>query len=212
MEENKLLEEKEYMKLSKEYHLGRRKKIVAIFLIVIALFGAIKIFFGTIELYNIFGYPASKARYYKVTVNDKQVAVSYTFDRKIPIIPYLVNFNSVYLGNSNIVNDDTGNIFYEDGSENYFININSYKCYYNDMQTECTNNNQNMIDANDEELTKLTITRTSNPYETVYEGDFINDIAPYITIKGQYCIEITTKYGFNESVIHFYFYNSAKET
>jgi hypothetical protein len=68
-----------------------------------------------------------------------------------------------------------------------------------------------MIETNDEVLTKLTITRTTNPYEIIYDGEFINDIAPYITLKGVYCIEITTKYGFNESVIHFYFHNNIKE-
>jgi hypothetical protein len=204
----------EYMKSINEFHKYRKKKFIIISLIIIFIIIAIKVLFGTIELYNIFGYPSTYARYYKVTVNDKQVAVSYTFDRKIPLIPFLVNFNSVYLGNSNIKNNDDGPFFYKDGSENYYINISSYKCYNNnDMQVECTNNEQNMIATNDERFTKLTITRITNPYGIIYDGDFTNNITPYVTtIKGEYCIEITSKYGFNETIIHFYFDNFEKET
>ncbi|MBQ8681287.1 MAG: hypothetical protein IJ509_00020 [Bacilli bacterium] len=101
----------------------------------------VKIFFGTIELYNIFGASPSRARYYNVTVNNKQVSVSYISTKKIPIIPFLVNFNSVYLGNSNIVGDDSV-YFYSDGSDKYIIDINSYNCYYKDIQTECKTNKQ----------------------------------------------------------------------
>jgi hypothetical protein len=201
----------EYMKSTNEFHKYRKKRFIIISLIIIFIIIVIKVFFGTIELYNILGYPSSKARYYKVTVNDKQVEVVYTFDRKIPLIPFLVNFNSVYLGNSNIKNDDNGLVFYKDGSENYYINISSYKCYYNGVQVECTNNKQNMIATNDEKFTKLTITRTTNPYEIIYDGDFVNNITPYITVRGEYCIEITSRYGLNTSIIHFYFANFEKE-
>ncbi len=92
----------EYMKSTNELHEERKRKFIIISLTIIFVIIVIKVSFGTIELYNIFGYPSSKARYYKVTVNDKQVAVSYTLRRKIPLIPYLINFNSTYLGNSHI--------------------------------------------------------------------------------------------------------------
>ena len=164
----------------------------------------IKIFFGTIELYNVFGASPSKARYYNVTVNNKQIAVSYISTKKIPIIPFLINFNSVYMGNSYIKGDDTGNFFYNDGSDKYIIDINSYSCYYKNIQIECTNNEQNMKQNTDTKYTNLSITRTTNPYKKIYTGKYIDDITSYITEKGNYHIEITAKYGLMETKIYFY--------
>ena len=197
----------EMNRLDNEMRKDRKKKIIIITSIVLVIIVVIKIFFGTIELYNIFGASPSNARYYKVMVNDKQVAVSYTSTNKIPLIPFLVNFNSVYLGNSNIEGDDTGNFFYKDGSDEYIMNITSYNCYYNDIQVECTNNEQKMKKNNDDKYPLLTITRTSNPYEIVYEGKYIENIAPYITTKGVYHIGITAKHGLTTDEVYFYFKN-----
>lgn len=144
-------------------------------------------------------------------MNDKQVAVSYTLRRKIPLIPYLINLNSTYLGNSHISNDDNGPFFYQDGSENYFISISSYKCYYNNIQMECKSSEQTMKETNDEKFPILTITRMSNPRGIVYQDKFINDITPYIKDKGEYHIEITSKHGLTKTQIYFYFNNFEKE-
>lgn len=85
----------EMNKLDNEIRKSRKKKIIIITSIILIIITVIKIFFGTIQLYNVFGASPSKARYYNVTVNNKQVAVSYISTKKIPIIPFLVNFNSV---------------------------------------------------------------------------------------------------------------------
>ena len=196
----------EMNKLNNELRKARKKKFIIIFSIIVIIIAIIKIFFGTIELYNIFGASPSKARYYKVMVNDKQVAVSYISTKKISIIPFLVNFNSVYLGNSNIEGDDSS-YFYSDGSDKYILDINSYNCYYNDIQVECTNNSQQMNKNDDDKYPLLTITRTSNPYEIVYEGKYTENIAPYITKKGVYHIGITAKHGLTTDEIYFYFKN-----
>ena len=196
----------EMNKLDNKMRKSRKNKFIIIFSIIIIIIAIIKIFFGTIELYNIFGTSKSNARYYKVTVNNKHVAVSYTATHTIPIIPFLVNFNSVYLGNSNIVGDDTV-AFYSDDSDKYIIDVNSYSCYYENIKTECTNNEQNMKKDNDTKYTKVKITRITNPHEVVYEGKYINNITPYITKKGQYHIEITARYELTKSEIYFYFYN-----
>lgn len=196
----------EMNKLDNEMRKSRKKKFVIIFSIILIIIVIIKIFFGTIELYNILGASPSNARYYKVMVNDKQVAVSYTSTKKIPIIPFLVNFNSVYMGNSDIEGDDTGN-FYKDESNKYIIDINSYSCYYKEIQVECKNNQQEMKKNKDEKYPLLTITRTTNPYEVVYKGKYIENITPYITKKGQYHIGITSKYGLTKDEIYFYVQN-----
>lgn len=194
----------EMNKLDNEIRKSRKKKIIIITSIILIIITVIKIFFGTIQLYNVFGASPSKARYYNVTVNNKQVAVSYISTKKIPIIPFLVNFNSVYMGNSYVKGDDTGNFFNNDGSEKYIIDINSYSCYYENIQMECTNNEQNMKQNSDTKYTNLSITRTTNPYKKIYTGKYIDDITSYITEKGNYHIEITAKYGLIETKIYFY--------
>lgn len=194
----------EMNKLDNEIRKSRKKKIIIITSIILIIITVIKIFFGTIQLYNVFGASPSKARYYNVTVNNKQVDVSYISTKKIPIIPFLVNFNSVYMGNSYIKGDDTGNFFYNDGSDKYIIDINSYSCYYENIQMECTNNEQNMKQNSDTKYTNLSITRTTNPYKKIYTGKYIDDITSYITEKGNYHIEITAKYGLIETKIYFY--------
>ncbi len=194
----------EMNKLDNEIRKSRKKKIIVITSIILIIITMIKIFFGTIELYNVFGASPSKARYYNVTVNNKQIAVSYISTKKIPIIPFLINFNSVYMGNSYIKGDDTGNFFYNDGSDKYIIDINSYSCYYKNIQIECTNNEQNMKQNTDTKYTNLSITRTTNPYKKIYTGKYIDDITSYITEKGNYHIEITAKYGLMETKIYFY--------
>ena len=194
----------EMNKLDNEMRKARKKKIIVITLIILIIFTVIKIFFGTIQLYNVFGAPPSKARYYNVTVNNKQVAVSYISTKKIPIIPFLVNFNSVYMGNSYIKGDDTGNFFYNDGSDKYIIDINSYSCYYENFQIECTNNEQNMKQNTDTKYTNLSIIRTTNPYKKIYTGEYIDNVTSYIREKGQYHIEITAKHGLIETKIYFY--------
>lgn len=194
----------EMNKLDNEMRKARKKKIIIITLIILIIITVIKIFFGTIQLYNVFGASPSKARYYNVTVNNKQVAVSYISTKKIPIIPFLVNFNSVYMGNSYIKGDDTGKFFYNDGSDKYIIDINSYSCYYENFQTECTNNEQNMKQNTDTKYTNLSITRTTNPYKKIYTGEYIDNVTSYIREKGQYHIEITAKHGLIETKIYFY--------
>lgn len=195
----------EMLKTNQEIRAERKKKIIRIGIVIVIVVAVIKIFFGTIELYNVLGYPPSKARYYKLTVNGEQVGTSHTVRHKIPIIPFLVNFNSYCLGNSDIVGDERGHNFFADGSDKYVIDISSYSCYINETQVECKNNEQDMKKNKDTRYTKMIITRTSNPYETVYSGKYINDIFPYIQKKGVYHVEITANHFFNEDTVYFYF-------
>lgn len=195
----------EYVKTNNEYIKSTRKKITIVLLIIFFAIASIKIFFGTINLRNIFGYSSSYARYYIVKVNNKQVPVSYNHRHRIPIVPFLVNIDSYYLGNNYIEGYD-GFTFYDDNSNEYIITINSNSCFYQDKyQVECTNNTQNMKENNDTKYTNMKITRITNPYEIVYEGKVIENIKTYLTKKGQYHIEITAKYGLNESKVYFYF-------
>lgn len=195
----------EYAKTNNEYIKSTRKKFTIILIIVIFVIASIKFFWGTINLPNVFGYSSSNARYYIVKVNNKQVPVSYNHRHRIPIVPFLVNIDSYYLGNNYIEGYD-GFTFYDDNSDEYIISINSNSCFYQDKyQVECTKNTQNMKENNDTKYTNMKITRITNPHEIVYEGKVVKNIKTYLTQKGQYHVEITAKYGLNESKVYFYF-------
>lgn len=205
MEEMKKEAFREYTKSNGEYIKNLRKRIGIIIGVIIVIVTLIKILFGTINIPNIFGYPSSNARYYIVKVNNQQIPVSYNHRYRIPIIPFLINLDSHYLGN-NYVEGYDGFTFYDDGSNEYIVTISSNNCYYKDKyQVECTKNTQQMKENNDTKYTNMKITRITNPYEIVYEGKVIENIEPYLTKKGQYHVEITAKYGFNESKVYFYF-------
>lgn len=160
----------EMNKLNEEIRIERRIKVVMIGLIILSMIVIIKLFFGTIEINNILGYPPSKSRFYKVTVNGETVTTDYTLKHTIPIIPYLVNLNSYLIGSSNIIQDNDGTYFYPDNSEKCIIDIKSYTCYKERFRVECKDENREMKETNDTKYTNLTITRTNNPYEEVYNG------------------------------------------
>ncbi len=187
--------------LSKE----RKRKVMIFFLVIIGIILAIKIFFGTIELNNIFGYPSNNARFYELNVNETKVNVSYQTKQQIPLIPFLINLNSYYLGYSK-VNNDIGSDFVADDSKDYLININSYKCYSESgYQVECKKINQTMKLSNNVQYKKMIITRTTKPLEEVYNGKYINDITKYVDDKGVYCIQIYVKHSLVTDELYFYF-------
>ncbi len=65
-----------------------------------------------------------------------------------------------------------------------------------------------LIKNNDTKYTQVKITRTSNPYEVIYQGKYIDDITPYVVKKGNYHVAITAKHGLTESEVYFYFKNN----
>lgn len=195
----------EINKSDKEIKKDRKNKILLVGGILFIVIIVIKILFGTIEIYNIFGYPSSKARFYKLTINGEETTVNYTLTHKIPVIPFLVNFNSIYLGGSYITGDEDGTSYKPDNSDKFVINIDSYSCYSKDYQIECKFDNQNMKKNNDTKYTNLQIVRTNNPYEEIYNGKFVNDITQYVKSKGVYYVGITAEYSLIETQVYFYF-------
>lgn len=201
-ERRKLLFEKN--QLDNEILKERKKRITIIFLITLVVVLIIKIFFGTIELYNILGYPPSKSRIYKTSINDTIIAVESQIHKKTPIIPYLLNFNSYY-GTVDFINGDENIYFYVDDSKKFLLNIESYSCYHDKSQVECKVgiNNQTRIKNNDTKYTNLFIRKNGNTETVKYDGEFKSDITEYITEKGNYYVEITAKYSLIETKISF---------
>lgn len=195
----------EINEVNNEIRSDRKKKVFIGILLIIAIIILIKLIFGTIEINNIFGYPKNKARFYKLTMNDKTISVGYELTHKLPIVPFIVNLNSDYMGGNHIQDDEDGVYFYPDDSEQYIIEIKSYSCYKGDYQVECVYDNQNMKENYDTEYTNLKIVRTSNPYEEIYNGRFVNDITKFVEEKGVYYVGITAKYSNVETDVYFYF-------
>lgn len=197
----------ELNEVNKEIKHDKKIKLLISTIILISTILIIKLTVGTININNIFGYPKDKARFYEVTLNDTKTSVSYELTHKLPIIPYIVNLNSNYLGGSNYLNDEDGVYFYNDNSEKYILNIKSYSCFKGKYQVECVYDEQIMKENNDTKYTNLEIVRTSNPYEKIYNGKFVKDITKYIKEKGVYYVGITAKHQNTETKVYFYFKN-----
>lgn len=183
-----------------------KKKLLIKMIIYAFIIGIIKTIFGSIELYSIMGYPPFKARFYKVTVNNEPISIDYSIHHKIPIVPFLIHFNSYYSG-TNSVEGKNRTTFDIDSSQNYIIDIDSFNCYKGKYQVECRYDYQTMKANEDTRYSKLIITQTNKPYEEIYRGKFLNDISPYIRKKGNYCIRIIAKYFLVETEIYFYLDN-----
>lgn len=196
---------KEINRLNKEIRQEQKKRILIIISVIVILFLIIKIFFGTIEINSIFGYPSNKARFYKATINGELTDSQHNLKHTIPLIPFLVNFNSHYLGNSYAnIELENGNYDIKD-LEKVIIDIEIFKCLSkNNYQVECQNINQKMEKVEDEKYKEMVITRTSNPYEVVYSGKFVNDITDYVKNKGVYAVQIYTKRTLIETEVYFY--------
>lgn len=193
---------KEYNESNNRYIKYKNKKLLAIILTISIIIILIKITINTINIPNIFGYPTSNVRYYNVLLNNREIDVSYITRNRIQIIPYLINFDSYYSGI--LLSKNNTDVNQTMDEEKYLIDIESYSCYYLEKyQTKCEKYNQYMKKNNDTKYTNLKITRTSNPYEIIYNDTFKEDITNYITKKGVYVIEITAKHGNTITIVNF---------
>ena len=102
----------EMSQLNREIVSSRRKKFAIVSIVLVLLIIFIKTVFGTIQIYNVFGYPRDRIRFYKLTVNDKAISVDYNLNHNIPIVPFLINFSSNYVGSNDIKGDNDGVYYY----------------------------------------------------------------------------------------------------
>lgn len=198
----------EMNELNQELKKERKiKKIInwCIVLLVLLLIIIIKMFFGTIEINNILGYPSSRNRFYKLTINGEPITTDYNLKHKVPVIPYFININSYHIGSSIIKEDSDGTYFYQNNKEEYIIDIESFTCHKAGFRVECKDENRDLKETSDTKYTKLKITRTNNPYEVVYNGKYTSNITKYVKEKGIYCVEVTAEYSLIKTQIYFYF-------
>ncbi len=182
--------------------------IVVIVIIVIFLF---RIFIGTIELYNPFGY--EKNRFYKVMFNDKTVTVPAREENRIPLIPWAIYFNSIA---SNRYDGELEQTFKIEKEERYILNINSYSCYDEKLEKRiaCKSKENYIKEKNQDTVYTLKIekriyipaTEFKDEYWevfTIYDGPFIEDITKYIEDGAEYNLTIIGKYGMTSAEIYF---------
>ncbi len=103
---------KDFMQLKK-----KMKKYFCIFIIALLILSIIKIIFGTIEIYNPFGYPSSRNPSFETKVNGKRCGTSGHLYHHIPIIPFFyipeICFpKSTFLKNGKQKNSPADNHFY----------------------------------------------------------------------------------------------------
>ena len=119
-------------------------------------------------------------------------------------IPHLINLESKYFGQNYITSDEDGSYYKANDLDKFIIDINSYSCYYKGNQTMCKDEKHSMKKNNDTEYSRLVIWKKTNPVEKLYDGEFINDITPYIKEKnGIYGVEIYANYSFIETNVTF---------
>ncbi len=187
-------EQKKLFQVNREYKNEKRRKILAILGMLIIIVGAIKVFFGTIEINWLFPYPINRGRVFDITVNGEQVKSICRINKRITIIPYLIYFNnrsSVYY----IKFSENQKGRYEGNTDKYILNVKSYSCHSKrtGAQFECTHEDRELREKDDTEYIGLKIQNVNSDI-IIYEGEFINDISEYIKNEGEYRVVITVRY------------------
>lgn len=183
----------------------KKKKIIVTLTIITLVVAFIKIFFGTIEIYNPFGYPSTSSKFYKVSVNNELTNSHYTVKHTIPLIPFLVHFDSYYMGNSDVRDDLENDKLNIKEPNKVIIGIEEYKCFSKDMhRIECKNIHQKMEKTNEEKIKSMVITKISNPHGEVYNGKYMKDISKYVKDKGIYHIQIVVGHSLTRTKVYFY--------
>lgn len=178
-------------------------KVITITTLVVIL---IKVLFGSIELYNVVGYPKYKVRYYQVMVNGKDYDSEFVIKNKKSLIPSLIYFTSYYKGTNFVVGGKEKQPE-ADGSDEYRIGIKSYSCYKGKYQVKCENSSQYMRKNYDTKYVKMLITKIDDGVKEIYQGAFMKDIAQFVSEKGVYRVEILALFDSVETTISFKFHN-----
>lgn len=212
MDENKRKEERkaafEYFKSVKELKEERKHKFLYVLAIILFILMVIKITAGEIVIPLPFRYKDN--RLYEVYLNDEVVTVEVQDERKITIIPYFLSFiqyhNDVYIGEFDIYEDIVDSPYYK-------LKINSYDCYAEmpslkenkkiNYKISCNTEQEYIKEKTSDTIYTLHIKRTYRGRETIlYDGEFIEDITPYIKENGRYLLTITGNYKNVESEIY----------
>lgn len=185
-----------------EIRYKERKRItkIIIFVVVVIL---LRIFFGSLILPNIFGFPSGYNRYFLVEYNEKPLSVEYKLENKMPIIPIFVYMKSTYEGASYYTKENIEN-FYVTDEEDIKLSIKTYACFSGKTRVKCDYYENYTKKEKDIEFTDMEIVRTSKPYETVYKGKYVPNIGKYLEKNGHYTINITGKYGRTNAYITTY--------
>lgn len=200
----------DYKKSVDEVKRLRKKKWIKIILICSIALILFKVFLGTIEITNPFTY--TNSRFYEVKLNGTSLTVGSTDHHRIPLVPWLIYFNTyyttVYYGEIDP---------YEIGTDEkkQILTINSYRCYSKNStsQLKCSSTGEHLLkkENKDTTYTNLYIRKNGRPEKVQYDGPFMEDITPYLQEKGYYYINITARYGNVETSISFNVFNLIKQ-
>lgn len=193
--------------VSKDLNLLKKKlkKCSLIFGIVLIVMIIIKLIFGTIEIYNPFGYPVSSTPSFETRVNGERCGTSGGLYHRIPIIPFFLDFVSFSYILNYFEKDQPDEYFYN-GIGDVNLSIRAYTCHYKDSKSQvaCDYTKDNMVynSKNDIRYTKVRIIKDYTWWEPVYDGPFITNITEYVKDDGYYMVTIYSKYSMIETESH----------
>lgn len=155
----------------------------AILTIVIAI-TAFKVLIGTINVKALFYHNA-----FSLEINNIPVGIISKQELSKDFIPFFARYYNTY-ENKFFPGDNFKDIYEIEKNNSYLIKINTYECFYQirGNKTNCENSDTKQIEVLNVKY-QLKILQNN---EVLYDGDFIEDITPYIK-EGKYDIILTHK-------------------
>ena len=160
------------------------KRNVIAFIIIVIVITTFKIFVGIIDVKALFYHNA-----FSLEINDVTIGLTSKQQLSKDLIPFLARYYNTY-ENKFFPGDNFKDVYEIEKNDNYLIKINTYECFYQirGNKTNCENSGTKQIEILNVKY-QLKILQNN---EVLYDGDFIEDITPYIN-KGKYDIILTHK-------------------
>ena len=164
-------------------HNKLKRNIITIFIIIISI-TLFKLLIGTINIKALFYHNA-----FNLEINDVTIGLTSKQQLSKDLIPFLARYYNTY-ENKFFPGDNFKDVYEIEKNDNYLIKINTYECFYQirGNKTNCENSGTKQIEILNVKY-QLKILQNN---EVLYDGDFIEDITPYIN-KGKYDIILTHK-------------------
>lgn len=162
----------------------RFKRNTIAFIIMILAITIFKVLIGTINVKALFYHNA-----FNLEINNIPVGITSKQELSKDFIPFFARYYNTY-ENKFFPGDNFKDIYEIKKDNSYLIKINTYECFYQirGNKTNCENSGTKQIEVLNVKY-QLKILQNN---EVLYDGDFIEDITPYIK-EGKYDIILTHK-------------------
>lgn len=161
-------------------------KLLFVLIIVIIIRGIN----GPFIINNPFGYTSTSNRYFEIKINNKPLDSSYMLHFKIPLIPFMLYFDSSF-GSSYEYYEDYSLAPVFDHTKDVKLKLNTYECYYDGHRTTC-NSWKDKTKKKKYHAKKMVIYKYDSEGDSkiVYKGKYKENIGKYIDSEGGYEVVI----------------------